>query len=182
MKAINQNSANVSLGKRLNEDTNIFHPIHYKATGTGNWYEQDLEYFPLPNFNTEFLPEKIQLEHCFKAKIVSDYLLTFQNRDGLMKALTGLRKTIHTDWYYGDLRAFANCQTIMSLVLIHFSPDRSVFKLYLFESYYPEGGKRITEINKIIQEITLTGLPPKRVLKSSKWTPGIIDHPKSHRA
>lgn len=181
MKTFNQNSAKVSLGKRLHEDTNIFHPIHFKATGTGNWYERDLEYFPKPTFNLEFLPERVQLEHCYKAKIVSDYLLTFQNREGFMKALTGLRKTLYQDWYYGDLRAFVEGQTITSLVLIQFSPDRSLFRLYLFQSYYPAGTKRINEINKIIQEITTTGLPPRKILQSSKRTPGINDQPKSQR-
>jgi hypothetical protein len=81
-----------------------------------------------------------------------------------MKALTGIKKTIISDWYYGDMRAFAEGQTIQSLILIQFSPDRSLFRLYLFETYYPSGSKRINEIIKLIQEILATGRPTDQVL------------------
>lgn len=164
MKTINQTTAKVSLGKRQSEDTTIFHPIHYQSTGKGNWYEQDLEYFERPTFKTETLPYQVQIEYCYKAKIHADFLLTFQDDAGYLKALTGIRKTIVPDWYYGDLRSFLDGQTITSLVLIQFSPDRSLFRLYMFESYYPKGGKRIHAINKIIQQILSTGRPTKQVL------------------
>lgn len=168
MKTFNQTSAPVSLGKRQIEDTNKFQPIYYKSTGIGNWYQQDLEFFKQPSFETESLPVKVQLEYCFKAKIHADYLLTFQDDFGRMRAFTGIRKTLVPDWYYGDLRSFAYGQTITSLVLIHFSQDRSMFRLYLFESYYPEGNKRIKAITKIIQDLHSTGKPPKQVLQSIK--------------
>jgi hypothetical protein len=157
-------SAQVSFGKSLRRDKTIFNPIHYKSTGIVNWYEQDLEYLNAPSFAIDSIPTKIQLEYCFKAKILSDYLITFQNKEGYMKALTGIRKTIIPDWYYGDLRAFADGQTITSLVLIQFSPDRSLFRLYLFDTYYPAGSKRINEITKLIQEILATGRPTEQVL------------------
>lgn len=166
MNKFNQTSAPVSLGKRLREDTNIFHPIYYKTTGTGNWYEQDLEFFEKPSFPIESIPTKVQVEYCFKAKILSDYLLTFRNKSGYMNALTGLRKTLMPDWYYGDLRAFVDGQTITSLVLVQFSPDKSVFRLYLFEKYYPAGRKRIRDIIALIREIVATGRPPAKILNS----------------
>jgi hypothetical protein len=166
MKTFIQTSAPVSLGKRQFKDTSIFNPIHYRATGKGNWYEQDLEYFKQPSFGIEQLPVRVQLEHCFKAKIHADYLLTFQDGSGFMRALTGIRKTIIPDWYYGDLRVFVHGQTVTSLVLIQFSPDRSMFSLYLFESYYPIGSKRISTVIKVIQEIKLTGNPSKQVLQT----------------
>ncbi|MAN87867.1 MAG: hypothetical protein CL555_13855 [Algoriphagus sp.] len=178
MKESIQTSRKVSLGKRLDEDTNIFNPICYKAIGKGNWYQQDLEYITMPAFRLELLPANVQLEYCYKAKIVAEYLLTFQNKEGYVKALTGLRKTIYTDWHYGDLRTFMDCKTILNLVLIQFSVDRSNFRLYLFESYYPKGNKRITTVNKIIQEINTTGQPPRKVLKCCKCTSKIIEQTK----
>lgn len=183
MKAIIQTTAPVSLGKRHQKDTNIFQPIHYKAVGIGNWYEQDLEYFARPSFEPEALPVRIQIEYCYKAKIVSDYLMTFHDLKGYLRALTGLRKTIIPDWYYGDLRTFHEGQTITSLVLVQFSPDRSIFRLYLFETYYPEGAKRINQINKIIQELLSTGQPTKAVLQQiNRNTSGSSFHPKSPEA
>lgn len=163
MKAFNQNSATVSLGKRHFEDTRIFHPIHFKATGKGNWYIQDLDYFEEPSFKTDFLPEAVQLKYCFKAKILSDYLLTFKNEAGYIKSLIGLRKTLIPDWYYGDLKSYLEEGTKTSLILIQFSPDRSIFRLFLFDSYYPEGAKRINAINGLIQEMLNTRRPSKLV-------------------
>lgn len=166
MKSINQTSENASLGKRQFKDTQIFHPIHYKTTGKGNWYKQDLEYFKQPSFPIDSLPSQVQLEHCFKAKIHAEFLVTFQNEDGYFKALTSLRKTLIQDWFYGDLRAFVDAQTITSLVLVYFSPDNSIFKLYLFENYYPEGSKRIKEILNLIRELIVTGKQMNQESKS----------------
>ena len=166
MNTFNQTSANVSLGKRQIKDTGKFHPIYFRATGIGNWYSQDLEYFEQPSFSCDSLPEKVQLEYCFKAKILSDYLLTFQNEHGYMKALTGLRKVLIPNWHYGDLRVYDDGRTITSLILVEFSPDKTLFRLYLLESYYPNGKKRIREILEIIRDLTAKGRPPHKVLKS----------------
>ncbi|MDR7130336.1 hypothetical protein J2X69_002686 [Algoriphagus sp. 4150] len=166
MKLFNQTSAKVSLGKRQTEDTDIFNPVNYRAIGIGNWYKQDLEHYEQPSFPVGSIPVQLQLDHCLKAKIHADFLLTFQNNAGYMKALTGIRKTIMQGWYYGDLKSFADGQTITSLVLIQFSPDRSMFRLYMFKSYYPEGSKRINTITKVIQELNITGNPPKQVLQT----------------
>lgn len=166
MKDINPTSECVSLGKRQTKDTGKFHPIYFRATGIGNWYSQDLEYFEQPSFSIESLPGKVQLEYCFKAKILSDYLLTFQNEQGYMKALTGLRKVLIQNWYYGDLRVYDDGRTITSLILVEFSPDKTLFRLYLLESYYPDGKKRIREILEIIRDLTAKGRPPLKVLKS----------------
>lgn len=167
MKSINQTSENASLGKRHFEGTQIFHPIHYKTTGKDNWYEQDLEYFKQHSFPIDSLPFQVQLEHYFKAKIHAQSLVTFQNEHGYFTALTGLRKTLIPDWFYGDLRAFVDGKTITSLVLVYFSPDNSVFKLYLFENYYPEGRKRIREILNLIRELIVLGKPTNQ--DSTSW-------------
>jgi hypothetical protein len=164
MKTINQTPVKASLGKRLAKDTDVFQPIHYIATGIGNWYEQDLQYFCDPSFPPDRLPAKVQVEYILKAKILSDYLLTFKNQSGYIKALTGLRKTIFPDWYYGDLRTYHDSQTCFSLILVHFSPDRTMFRMYLFEGLYPDCKKRITIISKMIQEIIHTGRPTRESL------------------
>lgn len=166
MKSIDQTSDNASLGKRQSEGITIFNPIHYKAIGKGNCYEQDVDYFKQPSFETEPLPIKVHLEYCSKAKVQTDHLLTFQNQNGFMKALTVFCKTIIPDWYYGDMTTFAESQTISNLVLIQFSPDRSLFRLYQFESLYPEWRKGINTIIKVIQELIRNGNPPKQVLQT----------------
>lgn len=170
MKAFNQNSANVSLGKRQSKDSCFFYPIHYKASGKGNWYQQDLEYFDKPSFPPQSLPEKIQLEYCFNAKIHAEYLMTFQNENGMIKALTGLREVLIPDWYYGDLRSFHEGETITSLILLQFSPDRSMFRIYLFQGYYPNGKKKKNSILKTIREILATGRPPRQIEHKIKPT------------
>jgi hypothetical protein len=110
------------------------------------------------------IPEKIQLEYCFKSKILADYLMTFHNDAGIMKAMTGIRETLIPDWYYGDQRSFFDGDTITSLVLIQFSPDRSIFRLYLFDGYYPEGRKKKNEIIRVIREISATGTAPIEIM------------------
>lgn len=141
----------------------FFYPIHYKASGKGNWYRQDLEYFNKPSFPPHSLPEKIQLEYCFKAKIHAEYLMTFQNENGMIKALTGLREVLIPDWYYGDLRSFHEGETITSLILLQFSPDRSMFRIYLLQGYYPDGKKKKNTILKTIREILATGRLPRQI-------------------
>lgn len=162
MKAINQNSANVFLGKGHFKDNDVFHPLHFKATGIGNWYKQDLEYFQQPSFQTQGIPNKVQLEYWFKSKILSDFLLTFKNDAGFLRAFTGLRKTIFSDWFYGDLRTITADTICTSLVLVQFSPDKLLFRLYLFDGFYPVCKKRINIISKLIQEINATGKTTKQ--------------------
>lgn len=165
MNQINQTSTNVSLGKRPVQDSLFFNPIYYKSTGQGNWYKQDLEYYNQPSFSPVSLPEKIQLEYCFKAKIHADYLMTFHNERGIMQAMTGLRKILIPDWYYGDQRSLYEGETITSLVLAQFCPDRSIFRLYLFDGYYPEGPKKKNEILHVVREISATGTAPAGIIK-----------------
>lgn len=165
MKAINQNSAIVFLAKGHCKDTELFHPLHFKATGVGNWYEHDLEYFEPPSFPVTSIPNQIRLEkcHCNRARILGDFVLTFINQEGYLKALSSIHKTIFPDWYYGCLKTYAERITYSDLVLVQFSPDRSIFRVYLFEQHYPEKN-RTSIVNRLIQEICTVVKPTKEYL------------------
>jgi hypothetical protein len=123
----------------LYKDSHSIHPLYYKHTGIGNWFEKDLEFVPLPSFDQNIFPDQLQVEYSAKKSIQAKYVLTSKRHYGIHRILTGLRPTVFNGWYYGDIPVFKGEKLTKNLILIEFSPDCTMFRIYFIDGYYPKG-------------------------------------------
>lgn len=128
-------------------------PLYFRHTGTGNWYGKDTD-FPVPSFLPDLIPDELQIEYEAAKNIQSDFILRSRRCHGTQRVSTGLQPTSFDGWYYGDAPTFQDGQITKSLILVQFSPDSSMFRLYLFHGYYPSG-KTVSKsvISKILHII-----------------------------
>ncbi|MDX5478099.1 MAG: hypothetical protein LPJ98_06540 [Cyclobacteriaceae bacterium] len=90
--------------------------------------------------------------------IQAGFVLTSKSHHGIHRILTGLRPTVFNGWYYGDIPVFKGDKLTKNLILIEFSPDCTMFRIYLVDDFYPKGKNSEQKINNVAKMYRSTAI------------------------
>lgn len=142
----------------LYKDSRVIRPLYYKLKGYSNCFEKELEFVPRPTFDHNLFPFQLQMEYLEDAVTSGNYVLSSKIRHGIHCVFTRIKPTIFEDWYSGHVPIFRGDKPIKTPILIEFSPDYLMFRIYLVETPFPEEKMNDQQVNELARMYKSTSM------------------------